>query len=47
VESDKEKEISGELSYMVYSNKWKLVEMRAMKLSLENIFIELTKEERT
>ena len=47
VESDKEKEISGELSYMVYSNKWKLVEMRAMKLSLENIFIELTKEEGT
>ncbi len=47
VESDKEKEISGELSYMVYTNKWKLVEMRAMKLSLENIFIELTKEERT
>ena len=47
VESDKEKEISGELSYMVYNNKWKLVEMRAMKLSLENIFIELTKEERT
>ena len=45
VESEKEKEISGELSYLVYSNKWKLVEMRAMKMSLENIFIELTKEE--
>jgi len=47
VESDKETEISGELSYMVYSNKWKLVEMRAVKLSLENIFIELTKDERS
>ncbi len=46
VEYEKEKEISGELSYLVYSNKWKLVEMRAMKMSLENIFIELTKEER-
>jgi len=45
VESEKEKEISGELSYLIYSNKWKLVEMRTMKMSLENIFIELTKEE--
>ncbi len=44
VESEKEREISGELSYLVYSNNWKLVEMRAMKMSLENIFIELTKE---
>jgi len=46
VESEKEREISGELSYLVYSNKWKLVEMRAMKMSLENIFIELTKEDK-
>jgi len=45
VESERGKEISGELSYLVYSNKWRLVEMRAMKMSLENIFIELTKEE--
>ncbi len=46
VESEKEREISAELSYLVYSNKWKLVEMRAMKMSLENIFIELTKEDK-
>jgi len=46
VESEKEREISGELSYLVYSNNWKLVEMRAMKMSLENIFIELTKEDK-
>ncbi len=46
VESEKEKDISGELSYLVYNNKWKLVEMSAVKMSLENIFIELTKEER-
>lgn len=46
VESEKEKEISGELSYLVYSNNWKLVEMRAVKMSLEDMFIELvTKEE--
>ena len=46
VESEKEREISGELSYLVYNNNWKLVEMRAMKMSLENIFIELTKEDK-
>ncbi|MCK5255514.1 MAG: ATP-binding cassette domain-containing protein [Deltaproteobacteria bacterium] len=46
VESEKEREISGALSYLVYSNNWKLVEMRAMKMSLENIFIELTKEDK-
>ena len=46
VESEKDGEISGELSYLVYSNNWKLVEMRAMKMSLENIFIELTKEDK-
>jgi len=46
VESEKEREISGELSYLVYSNNWKLVEIRAMKMSLENIFIELTKEDK-
>jgi len=45
VESEKEKDISGELSYLVYNNKWKLVEMSAVKMSLENVFIELTKEE--
>jgi len=44
VESEKEKEISSELSYLIYSNKWKLIEMRTIKMSLENIFIELTKE---
>jgi len=46
VESEKEKDISGELSYLVYNNKWKLVEISAVKMSLESIFIELTKEER-
>ena len=46
VESEKEREISGELSYLVNSNNWKLVEIRAMKMSLENIFIELTKEDK-
>jgi len=46
VESKKEKDLSGEISYLVYSNNWKLVEMRAVKMSLEDIFIELvTKEE--
>lgn len=46
VESKKENDISGELSYLVYSNNWKMVEMRAVKMSLEDIFIELvTKEE--
>lgn len=46
VESEKEREISGELAYLVYSNNWKLVEMRAVKMSLEDIFIELvTKKE--
>ena len=45
-EIESEKEISGELSYLVFKNKWKLVEMRAVKMSLEDIFIELvTKEE--
>jgi len=41
IESEKEKEISGELSYLVYNNKWKLVEMRPVKMSLEDIFIKL------
>jgi ABC-2 type transport system ATP-binding protein len=44
IESDRE--ISSELSYLIFKNKWKLVEMRAVKMSLEDIFIELvTKEE--
>ena len=46
VESEKDGGITGELTYLVYSNKWKLVEMRSMKMSLENIFIELTKEDK-
>ena len=45
VESEKGKEVTGELSYLVYTNNWKLVEMRTEKMSLENIFIELTREE--
>jgi ABC-2 type transport system ATP-binding protein len=45
IESEKEKEISGELSYLVYNNKWKLVEMRPVKMSLEDIFIKLVTEE--
>ncbi len=45
IESEKEKEISGELSYLVYNNKWKLVEMRSVKMSLEDIFIKLVTEE--
>jgi len=45
IESEKEKEISGELSYLVYNNKWKLVEMKSVKMSLEDIFIKLVTEE--
>ena len=45
IESEKKKEISGELSYLVYNNKWKLVEMRPVKMSLEDIFIKLVTEE--
>jgi ABC-2 type transport system ATP-binding protein len=45
VEAEKESEISGELAQMVYLNSWKLVEMRTEKMSLEKIFIELTREE--
>ena len=45
VESDKSKEVAGELSSLVHTNNWKLIEMRTEKMSLENIFIELTREE--
>jgi len=45
VESEKEGEIGSELAHLVYLNDWKLVEMRTEKMSLENIFIELTREE--
>jgi len=45
VESKKENDLSGEISYLVYSNNWKLVEMRAVKMSLEDIFIELITKE--
>jgi ABC-2 type transport system ATP-binding protein len=45
VEATKESEISGELAQLVYLNGWKLVEMRTEKMSLERIFIELTREE--
>ncbi len=45
VEAEKESEISGELAQLVYLNSWKLVEMRTEKMSLEKIFIELTREE--
>ena len=45
VESKKEHDLSGEISYLVYSNNWKLVEMRAVKMSLEDIFIELITKE--
>jgi len=45
IEAEKEKEISGELSYLVYNNKWKLIEMRSVKMSLEDIFIKLVTEE--
>jgi ABC-2 type transport system ATP-binding protein len=45
VETEKDREISGELSYLVYRNKWKLVEMRAERMSLEDIFIELVTQE--
>jgi ABC-2 type transport system ATP-binding protein len=45
VEATKESEISGELAQLVYLNSWKLVEMRTEKMSLEKIFIELTREE--
>lgn len=45
VEAEKETEISGELAQLVYLNSWKLVEMRTEKMSLEKIFIELTREE--
>jgi ABC-2 type transport system ATP-binding protein len=45
VEAAKESEISGELARLVYLNNWKLVEMRTEKMSLEKIFIELTREE--
>ena len=45
VESDKAREVAGELSHLVHTNNWKLIEMRTEKMSLENIFIELTREE--
>jgi len=45
VESEKEGEMSSELAHLVYLNGWKLIEMRTEKMSLENIFIELTREE--
>ena len=45
VESDKAKEVAGEISHLVHTNNWKLIEMRTEKMSLENIFIELTREE--
>jgi ABC-2 type transport system ATP-binding protein len=45
VESNKAKEVAGELSSLVHTNNWKLIEMRTEKMSLENIFIELTREE--
>ena len=45
VESDKAKGVAGELSSLVHTNNWKLIEMRTEKMSLENIFIELTREE--
>jgi ABC-2 type transport system ATP-binding protein len=43
VEAAQEEEIGGELASLVHNNNWQLVEMRAVKMSLENIFIELTK----
>lgn len=45
VESDKVKGVAGELSSLVHTNNWQLIEMRTEKMSLENIFIELTREE--
>lgn len=46
VESDKAKGVAGDLSHLVHTNNWRLIEMRTEKMSLENIFIELTREER-
>jgi ABC-2 type transport system ATP-binding protein len=43
LEAAQEEEIGGELASLVHNNNWQLVEMRAVKMSLENIFIELTK----
>ena len=45
VESDKAKGVAGDLSHLVHTNNWRLIEMRTEKMSLENIFIELTREE--
>jgi ABC-2 type transport system ATP-binding protein len=45
VESDKAKGVAGDLSHLVYTNNWRLIEMRTEKMSLENIFIELTRAE--
>lgn len=45
VESDKVKGVAGDLSHLVHTNNWRLIEMRTEKMSLENIFIELTREE--
>ncbi len=45
VESDKAKGVAGDLSHLVHTNNWRLIEMRTEKMSLENIFIELTRQE--
>lgn len=43
VESAQDQEIGGELSSLIYGNNWQLIEMKAVRMSLETIFIELTK----
>jgi ABC-2 type transport system ATP-binding protein len=46
VEYEKEREISSELLSVVSRSKWKLIEMRAEKMSLEDIFIKVVTEEK-
>ncbi len=46
LESEKGKDVSGELAQVIYRNGWRLIEIRGARMSLEDIFIHLvTREE--
>ncbi len=47
IEVAKGKELRGELARAVVQNGWNLLELRTMGLSLEEIFLELTRSEKT
>ncbi len=46
VECAKGAELGGELTGLLFQNRWKLLEMRSISMSLEDIFIHLVTEER-